>query len=140
MNFITQEDFKIVVGEAAFNVITQASLENRNNAVREAQEEISSYLRPKYDCKAIFEAKDNQRNSQIVMIACDIALYHMVSSQPSKMGAEIRKERYDRAIQWLAGVQAGKIIPALPLVTNESGEPTAILFSLSSQTKQRNNW
>lgn len=140
MDFITQEDFKVVVGEVAFKVITQASDENRDNAVREAQEEISGYLRPKYDCEAIFSAQGTNRNSQIVMIACDISLYHMGSALPQKMGSEIREERYKRAISWLEGVQAGKIVPNLPLVVDSKGEPSNLPLRFGCQKKQRNNW
>ena len=140
MDFITQEDFKIVVGENALKVITQASDENRAGAVKEAQEEISGYLRPKYDCAAIFTSQGENRNSQIVMIACDIALYHMVSAQPQKMGSEIREERYKRAIAWLEGVQAGKIVPDLPLVVDSEGEPANLPLRFGCQKKQRNNW
>jgi len=140
MDFITQEDFKVLVGDTAFKVITQANDENRDNAVKEAQEEISGYLRPKYDCAAVFSAEGDNRNRQVVMIACDIALYHMISAAPQKMGSDIREERYKRAIGWLEGVQAGKIVPDLPLVTDSEGEPTNLPFRFGCQKKQRNNW
>ena len=109
--FITDEDYKVVIGEQALKVVSQVSQENRANAETEAQEEIASYLRPKYDTDAVFSAEGQQRNKLIVMYTCDIALYHMAASTPSKMGMEIRKERYERAIKWLEGVQAGKIVP-----------------------------
>ena len=138
--FITEEDYKVVIGDTALKVISQTDEANRNNAEAEAQEEISGYLRPKYDCEAIFSAEGGQRNRQIVMYVCDIALYHMVSAMPQKMGSEIRKERYDRAIKWLEGVQAGKIVPDLPLAVNEEGNPTGESILYSSQPKLRHNW
>lgn len=92
--FITEEDYKVVIGDNALKVISQVSEENRANAEMEAQEEISGYLRPKYDCTAIFEALPEQRNRLIVMYTCDIALYHMSAAMPQKMGSEVRKERY----------------------------------------------
>ena len=51
-----------------------------------------------------------------------MALYHLSAWLPNKMGHEIRKERYELALKWLEGVQAGKIIPDLPTVTGEDGE------------------
>lgn len=138
--FITEEDYKVVIGDTALKVISQTDEANRNNAEAEAQEEISGYLRPKYDCEAIFSAEGNERSRQIVMYTCDIALYHMVSAMPQKMGSEIRKERYDRAIKWLEGVQAGKIVPDLPLAVNEEGIPTGESILYSSQQKLRHNW
>lgn len=138
--FITEEDYRVVIGETALKVVSQTSEENRNNAEAEAQEEIAGYLRPKFDCRAIFATEGTQRNRQIVMYACDIALYHMTSSTPQKMGMEIRKERYERAIKWLEGVQAGKIVPDLPLATDEEGEPTGNSIIYGCQPKLRHNW
>lgn len=138
--FITEEDYKVVIGDTALKVISQVSAENRTNAEAEAREEISGYLRPKYDCKAVFAAEGDNRNRLIVMYTCDIALYHMSASQPQKMGAEIREERYKRAIEWLEGVQAGKILPDLPLAVDEDGEPSGGMFAYSSQKPLRHNW
>ena len=138
--FITEEDYKVVVGETAFKTIAQANEANRLMAENEAMEEIACYLRPKYDCKSIFAAEGDERNRQIVMYTCDIALYHMVSSMPQKMGSEIRKERYDRAIKWLEGVQAGKIVPALPLADKEEGNTAGTGIIYSSQPQLRHNW
>mgnify|MGYP002870210361 CR=1 FL=1 len=138
--FITDEDYKIVIGDNALRIVSQVSAENRANAEKEAIEEISGYLRPKYDCPAIFSAEGDSRNSTVVMYACDIALYHMAASLPQKMGMEIRKERYERAIKWLEGVQAEKILPDLPLVVDENGEPVGFLFKYSSQPKLKHNW
>lgn len=138
--FINDEDFKVVVGDSSLKVISQADSGNRDNALMEAQEEICGYLRPKYDCESIFSAEGNARNKQIVLIACDIALYYLVSASPQKMGIEIRKERYDRAVKWLEGVQAGKIIPDLPMAVDENGQSTGTQMFFGSQKKQRNNW
>lgn len=123
--FIQEIDYKVVIGETALKVVTQADQETRGNAELEAVEEISGYLRPKYDCKAIFEAEGANRNRQILMYACDIALYHMAASLPNKMGMDIRKERYERAIEWLKQVQAGIVIPDLPEATTDSGGSAA---------------
>lgn len=138
--FITDEDYRVVIGENALKTISQVSETNRRQAEDEAVEEIASYLRPKYDAVAIFNATGEQRNSYIVMIACDIALYHLSASLPQKMGTEVRKERYDRAIKWLEGVQAGKIVPDLPLATDEETGDTLQGFSFHSEPKLNNNW
>lgn len=138
--FINDEDYRVVIGEQALKVISQISDDNRANAEDEAIEEISSYLRPKYDTSALFSAEGNERNRLIVMYTCDIALYHMAASLPQKMGTEIRKERYDRAIKWLEGVQAGKIVPDLPVATDEEGNPVGFPMVYGCQKKLRHNW
>ena len=137
--FITDEDYKVVIGESALKVVSRGSAENRANAEAEAQEEMAGYLRPKYDCEAIFSAEDDGRNRLVVMYCCDIALYHMAASLPQKMGMEIRKERYERAVKWLEGVQSGKIIPDLPLALDDDGDVSGS-FSYGCQKKQRYNW
>ncbi len=121
--FITDEDYRVVIGEAALKTVSQTSAENRANAESEAQEEISSYLRPVYDCKAVFAADGFSRNKLIVMYMCDIALYHMTASLPQKMGSEIRKERYERAV-----------------AMDDKGEPAGIGVLFHSQKPLRNNW
>lgn len=138
--FITDKDYKVVIGDQALKVVSQVSTENRENAEAEAIEEMAGYLRPKYDTTAIFSATGSRRNRLAVMYACDIALYHMAASTPQKMGMEIRKERYERAVKWLEGVQAGKIVPDLPLATDEQGNPVGIPLVYGSQKKIRHNW
>lgn len=127
--FITPDDYAVVIGDDALKVLSRSSEENFANAQAEAIEEISGYLRPVYDCDSIFSAQGESRNRLIVMRTVDIALYHLVASLPQKMGIEIRKERYDRAIEWLEGVQAGKIIPDLPLAEDKSSINITIFHS-----------
>lgn len=137
--FIDNEDYRVVIGEAALKVISQSSPENIANAEAEAMEEIAGYLRPVYDTDAVFSASADDRNRLIVMYTADIVLYHLTASQPQKMGSEIRKERYDRAIKWLEGVQAGKIIPDLPLKEDEDGS-SGFGISYHSSPKLRHDW
>lgn len=120
--FITQEDFKVVASEASLKTITQAEPDNVENAIEEAIDEVAGYLRPKYDVEKIFAMEGKERSRQLVMYTADVALYNMVASLPQRMGYDTRKERYDRAIKWLESVQAGKIVPDLPIATDEDGE------------------
>ena len=119
--FLTEEDY-IVASNMALNVLQQCSEEKRETAERMAIEEVSGYLRSRYDVKKIFAASGSERNNIIVLRTCDVSLYHLSAWLPNKMGHEIRKERYELALKWLEGVQAGKIIPNLPTVTGEDGE------------------
>ena len=136
--FINKEDYRVVIGEAALKVVSQETPKNIANAEIEAIEEISGYLRPVYDTKAIFSAEGEKRNRLIVMYTADIALYHLTASQPQRMGSEVRKERYDRAIKWLEGVQAGKIIPDLPTAIFE--EDSTFGTSFRSNPKLNHSW
>lgn len=136
--YIDRNDYAVVIGDDALRTLARANDETRLNAELQAIEEISSYLRPLYDCDAIFAAEPSRQNRLIVMCAVDIALYHLVASLPQKMGVEIRKERYDRAIRWLEGVQAGKIVPDLPRA--EFGDDSSFGTSFRSAPKLNHDW
>ena len=105
--FLTENDY-IVASADSLNIFQQSTPQKREQAEKMAIEEIAGYLRSRYDTGRVFSATGDNRNDIIVMYTCDIALYHLVSWLPNKMGREIRKERYDRAIKWLEEVQAGK--------------------------------
>ena len=137
--FIDYEDYRVVIGETALQVVSQSTPENIANAELEAIEEISGYLRPVYDTNAIFSASGTKRNRLIVMYTADIVLYHLTASQPQKMGSVIRKERYERAIKWLEGVQAGRIVPDLPLAEPEEGF-SGFGTSYHSSPRLRHDW
>ena len=119
--FLTENDY-IVASADALTIFSQSTPEKREKAEKMAIEEIAGYLRSRYDTGLFFSAVGDNRNDVIVMHACDITLYHLTSWLPGKMGREIRKERYERAIKWLEEVQAGKVTPNLPTCTGEDGE------------------
>ena len=119
--FLTENDY-IVASADALTIFSQSTPKKREKAEKMAIEEIAGYLRSRYDTGLIFSAVGDNRNDVIVMHACDITLYHLVSWLPGKMGREIRKERYERAVKWLEEVQAGKVTPNLPTCTGEDGE------------------
>ena len=137
--FITDEDYTVVIGPDALKILSQASPENRRNAEMRAIEEISGYLRPVYDCNRTFATVGEDRNAYLVMITVDIALYHMTASLPGKMGLDIRKPRYEQAIEWLKSVQNGTVTPDLPLIESADGsESFSAIFS--SAPKQNKIW
>ena len=75
--FVTEEDYRVVIGDTALKVISQVSTENRANAEAEAQEEIAGYLRPKYDTGG--RAKPAH---------CDVYLRHRALSHERSHAAE----------------------------------------------------
>lgn len=85
-----------------------------------AIDEMRSYLSARYDCNAIFSAEGEARNNLILMMAIDIAVYHIFSiHNPQKM-SQLRVDRYERAVEWLKAVSAGKIsIPDAPLLPED---------------------
>lgn len=126
MKFLTTEDFKQVCDDQTLSVINQQNDDNLSRAESYAIEEISSYLRSKYDVIKTFSAIGEERNPQIVMYCCDIALYHLIAWLPKRIGFEIREIRYKRAIEWLESVQNSKASPDLPLLLSEDGSGDVI--------------
>ena len=122
MAFLTKNDFKAVCDPVTLDVINQADDDNLNRAIGYAQEEVASYLRSRFNVAAAFAKEGSERNAQLVMIMCDVALYHLVAWLPKRIGFEIRETRYNNAIDWLKNVQSGKATPDLPPLTNEAGE------------------
>ena len=78
------------------------------------------------------------RNMQVVMFLCDITLYHLASWLPQKMGYEIREIRYRRAIEWLQGVQSGKIVPDLDTPNDPNSDPQP--YNLKWGSEQHSNY
>lgn len=122
MAFITKDDFKAVCDPTTLEVIDQTDNDNLNRAIGYAMEEVASYLRSRYDVSKSFSKEGTERNPQLVMILCDVALYHLVAWLPKRIGFEIRETRYNNAISWLKDVQSGKATPDLDALTNETGE------------------
>lgn len=122
MDFLTKADFKAVCDNTTLQVIDQADDDNLARSEKYAIEEISSYLRSRFDTATAFSKRGDSRNSQLVMITCDVALYHLIAWLPKRIGFEIREVRYKQAVEWLKDVQAGKATPDLPLPTDTDGQ------------------
>ena len=135
--FLSNTDYQVMIGERAFDLIQQSDEENLRHAEEMAQEEMAGYLRPRYDVGRIFARRGTERNMQIVMFLCDITLYHLVSWLPQKMGYEIREIRYRRAIEWLQGVQSGKIVPDLDTPDDPNNSQP---YNLTWGSEQHNNY
>lgn len=126
MNFLTIDDFKAVCDPQTLSVINQDDTANLDRAENYAIEEVSSYLRTRYDTVAAFAATGNNRNGFLVMIVADVCLYHLIAWLPKRIGFDIRETRYNQAIAWLKDVQAGKATPDLPLPTDPAtGQETS---------------
>lgn len=135
MTFLIEQDFSIVCDKQTLELIYQSDSSHLDKAEKYAMEEICSYIGDKYDLQAAFSAQD--RNEQLVMITCDIAIYHLIAWLPKKMGFEIRETRYNRAIQWLTSVAKGLVTPVLPTKQDEQGNDSSTSIRYGSQGKSQ---
>ena len=121
--FITETDYDASIHREILDALLRHDSDTSDEAIVEicedrAIEEMRGYLDKFYDTEAIFNATGSARNQLVLMMAVDIAVYHIFCQHnPYKM-SEFRKERYNRAIEWLKAVAAGKITianaPRLP--------------------------
>ena len=122
MSFLLEEDYRVVAGDTALKVLQQHDAAIRARAETVAIDEIKGYLATRYDADQVFKKTGDNRSNVIVMRTVDVALYHLVSASPQRMGVEIREKRYDQAIKWLQELQKGNIAADLPKQMGPNGE------------------
>ena len=79
--FLTEDDYKAVCDEFEFEQL-QANTALREQAEAAAREQISSYLRDRYDTGAAFAMEGDARNAILVQVAVNISLYLIVHRLP----------------------------------------------------------
>ena len=124
--FIQIEDY-----DASIHSEILDALIRKDNAIIEICEEraiaeMRSYLSGRYDCDALFHAEGTDRHPLVLMMAIDIAVYHLFCiHNPQKM-SQIRTDRYDRAVEWLRQVSKQAIgIDGAPLLPEEDRKDNA---------------
>jgi phage gp36-like protein len=127
--FIQADELKSVMYEYQLQQIVGNDATIVEMAINAAEQEAKSYLAVGYNCEQIFSAIGSNRNSLIVELVKDIALYKIVRLANVDIIYEKARERYDRAIEYLDRVASGKLAPNLPLKTNATGEPQTRLRS-----------
>ncbi len=136
-NFITREDY-----DASIHKEILSSLTRDDDAVIEICEdravaEMRCYLSQRYDCDAIFSDVDEKRHPLVLMMAIDIAVYHIFCIHNPMKLSQMRKDRYDRAVEWLKAVSKGQIsIEGAPVVATSDTAPSAPMFNMRSNPRR----
>ena len=140
--FLTETDYDTLILDDDRNLISQSTDTIRQQAETMAIDQMSGYLRSKYDAAATFAKTSSARSQVLVMYCMDITLYHLHASIPGRFVPEVRRIRYEDAILWLKDVAKGLIDPDLVLktdpTTGESLTGPSIVFG--SEAKQNNSW
>ena len=109
-NFIKLEDYDASIHREILNAITREDAAVIEICEDRAVAEMKGYLKARYDVAALFDPSRKKRHPLVLMFAIDIAVYHLFSlHNPQKM-SQLRKDRYDRAMEWLRQVAAQKIL------------------------------
>lgn len=122
-NFITIQDYDASIHKEILDSLLRVDAPTYDPQIVEICEdraiaEMRSYMNKTYDCDAIFSATGSDRHQLVLMFAIDIAIYHIYCQHNPYKISPIRQQRYDRAIEWLRGLQNGDITidsaPRLP--------------------------
>ena len=92
--------------------------------------EMRGYLSKRYDCNAIFSASGEERNQLILMMVIDIAVYHIFCIHNPQKLSQVRKDRYERAVEWMKAVANEEVsIDGAPLLSEEDrARKSALMF------------
>lgn len=133
-NFITIDDYDASIHRDILDSLLRQDAETDSTVVEicedRAVSEMRCYLSKFYDCDAIFSQSGDDRHPLILMMAIDIAVYHIFCiHNPYKM-SQMRKDRYDRAVEWLKAVAKGDVTidgaPRLPQDEQAANSPWQI--------------
>ena len=98
--------------------------------------EMRCYLSGRYDCDRLFSASGDKSNQLVLMMVIDIAVYHIFCIHNPQKLSQIRKDRYERAVEWMKAVAKAAIsIEGAPLLP-EGQRPASPLFRISSNPKR----
>ena len=136
-NFIEIEDYDATVHRDILDSVTRSDASLLEICEDRAVSEMRSYMSGRYDCDAIFSAQGSDRHPLILMMAIDIAVYHLFSiHNPQKM-SQIRQDRYNRAIEWLHQVAKMQIaIDGAPTLSPEETAGAAPMQWASNPKRQ----
>lgn len=128
-SFITEEDYDSTLHSEIIDALTRSDDTVLEQCQNDAIAEMKGYLSARYDADAIFDARGDERNRLVLMYAKDIAIYHVFCvHNPYKMST-IRKERYERAMEWLKLVSQGKLqIADAPSLSDEDRRQRANFY------------
>ena len=138
--FIELKDYDASIHKEILDALTR-----EDDAVVEICEdravaEMRCYLSKRYDCDRIFSAAGDKRNQLVLMMAIDIAVYHIFCIPNPRNLSPIRKERYERAVELMKAVAAEEIsIDGAPLLPEET-MAAKYNFLIKSNRKRVNHW
>lgn len=128
--FIEESDYEVQVRQEIMSILDPSAANTAiEMAERIAIDQIKSYLSGRYDVEVIFAATGKKRNHFLLMIAIDIALYHLWSKRAPRKIPELRSERYQDALNWLKAVGEGTMTTDLPQLQGDDFFGNCIISS-----------
>lgn len=138
--FIELEDYDASIHKEILDAVTREDEAVVEICEERAIAEMRCYLSKRYDCNKIFAATGEERNQLVLMMAIDIAIYHIISIHNPQSIKGIRNERYKRAVEWMKAVANEDIsIDGAPLLPEEI-RANKSNFLMKSNRKRENHW
>lgn len=140
--FISKEDFDATVHRDILEAITRQDDAVVEICTERAIAEMRCYLSGRYDCDAVFSATGKERNQLVLMMLTDMAVYHLFCLHNPQKLSQMRKDRYERAVEWLKAVRRGDIsVDGLPPAQKSPEEAVASCpYQMRSNPKRRNHF
>jgi len=134
--FVTLSDYDASIHREILDAIVREDETIIEICEDRAIAEMRGYLSRRYDCDRIFSATAADRNQLILMMAVDIAIYHIFSIHNPQKISQIRKDRYQRAIEWLKHVAREEIsIDGAPAIPEDESRSRATFLTVSNKKR-----
>lgn len=132
--YLTKDELTTHLRVESITAITRDDPTLAESAIDGAISEAKGYL-TRYDTNAIFNTIGEERNALLLIFVKDIAAWHLVNIVNPNIDLKLREKRYDRAIEWLKGVQKALIEPSLPVAPEK--DPSLTHFG---STPNKSDW
>lgn len=137
--FLTTQELKTHLYKENVDIISRDDDTILTAAIDGAVAEAKGYLAA-YDREEIFNTTGSRRNALLLIFVKDIAVWHFINLCNVGTEIELRRHRYDRAVDWLKSVQKGDVSPDLPTQEDESGAPTTGIIKFGSNPKRNQHY
>lgn len=135
--YINYNDLKTGINEETLSVITR-NQNNAEQAIREAEAEVRTYLCVRYDIDREYCKTGDSRDATVFRLVRDIALYRCYAiSNPTSM-PDIRRQNYEDAIKLLRDIQAERA--SLTLTRLDGGSQGSNYVKYGGNQKRKNKW
>ena len=135
--YINYNDLKTGINEETLSVITR-NQNNAEQAIREAEAEVRTYLCVRYDIDEEYRKTGDSRDATVFRLVRDIALYRCYAiSNPTSM-PEIRRQNYEDAIKLMRDIQAERA--SLALTRLDGGSQGSNYVKYGGNQKRKNKW
>lgn len=113
MAYLTIQELNTHLHDEQVETITRGDNTIAEAAIDAAIAEARGYL-TRFDTSRVFSASGTKRNQLLLIFVKDIAVWHLINLCNAGNDLEFRQDRYERAVDWLKGVQRGDVSPDLP--------------------------